>query len=68
VFGIENEKVESSEREELGDTGGRPGEKAAEKGLSLEDAFAERAISFQLSALSFRRRDTSIRLISVTRF
>jgi len=53
VLGVENEEVESGEREELGDTGGRPGEKAAEKGLLLEDSFAERAISFQLTALSF---------------
>jgi hypothetical protein len=53
VLGIEHQKVEFCEREELRGPGSRPGEKAAEEGLALKDPIAK-VRSFQLSVLSLQ--------------
>src|SRR6185295_4496606 len=66
VLGVDHDEIECSDGEELRHSGGRPGEKAAEKRLVRENAGTERSVGCQLSALSFRRRDASILLTSVT--
>ena len=68
MLGVQNQEVEAGDRQQLSDTGRGPCQEAAEKSFVRAEALAKRAISFQLTALSFRRREVSIRLISVTRF
>jgi len=68
VLGVDHQEIEAGESEQLRDAGGRPAEKAAEERLARPDSLPEVAISCQLSALSFLRRDAIILLTSITLF
>ena len=54
MLGVENEKIEFREGEQLGNAGGRPGEEAAEEGFAVANAVAEERLSFQFSVFSFQ--------------